>query len=173
MLCAAGPQAGDKDLSPQPCRRRQTGSWLEADSYPLRWQEGLRPLDASSPVKRGQQPAVQGTGREQTLCHPASGVEAASEAWGTAAPPAASPGGGRARSGKHCTQDGLQAPGSHVCVHLTRDGCVAGRLSAGLPAGSSPASFWSLKTGRAFRPTSCSCNSSHTAAECGFGIWLL
>lgn len=110
MPCAAGPQAGDKDLSPQPCRRRQTGSWLEADSCPLRWREGLRPLDESRPVERGQQPAMQGTEREQTLCHPASGVVAAAEAWGTAAPPAASPGGGRAGSGERCAQDALQAP---------------------------------------------------------------
>ena len=99
MLCAAGPQAGDEDLSPQPCRRRQTGSWLEADSCPLRWQEGLRPPDASRPVERGQQPAVQGTEREQTPCHPASGLVAASEAWGQPplllqAPAAAEPGQG-------------------------------------------------------------------------------
>lgn len=62
MPCAAGPQAGDEDLSPQPCRRRQTGSWLEVDSCLLRWQEGLRPLDESRPAEGGSSPSSAGDG---------------------------------------------------------------------------------------------------------------
>ena len=32
MLCTAGPQAGDEDLSLQLCSRRRMGGWMEANS---------------------------------------------------------------------------------------------------------------------------------------------
>ena len=146
MLCAAGPQAGDEDLSPQPCRRRQTGSWLEADSCLLRWQEGLRPPDSSRPVERGSSLQCRGRNgsRPPAIQH---------QVWwrrrrlGDSRPSCCKP--RRRPSQVRETLHSGRSPGSRLSRlrPLDRDGCAAGRLSPGLPAGSSSSSSWSQKQG--------------------------